>query len=236
MKEYILIILLISSLVLTAQVPSIEAIDAEKYRTATKWSCADKHFGHYFFDFSMPLPVESGIEKCLMSGNIRIGYTYRYKIAKPLDVGLELAYSNRRSGIKKDNFDIFDPGNYYNSNKIRTFHNSIQGGLYFRFNLGGATYRKLGTYLDIGGFYDYAFNYGILYKTKNSNLKQKTKFKNLDYLSPENYGAYVRIGWNYISLICSYQFRNWVTGFSQENSDFKRSPLTIGVQFNLYAR
>jgi hypothetical protein len=235
-KKYLVLIFLFSSLFIKAQVPSIEAIDAEKYRSATKWSCADKHFAYYFLSFSMPLPLDSKIENYTRSGDLRIGYTYRYKVVKAFDIGLELAYSNRNSAIKKEYYNIFDPTDYYNPGRIRTFHNSVQGGLYLRFNLGGVSYRKLGTYLDIGGFYDYAFSYGILYKTKNSDIKQKIRFKRPDYLSPENYGTYIRVGWNYISLILSYHFGDWITDFSQENMNFKRSPVTLGIQFNLYAR
>lgn len=236
MKKILPLIILFFSLSLYGQHPSTNIVDQQKYGSPTKWSCIDKHFGYYFTSFSLSIPIKSGIDNSIRSGNFKLGYTYRYKISKPVDIGLELAYSNRYSGIKKDSTNIFDPTGIYNANKIKTFHNSIEGGLYFRFNLGGSTYRKLGKYIDIGGFYNYAFNYGTLYKIKNNSLKQKTRFKSPNYLSPDNYGVYVRFGWNYMSLICSYDFGNWIDNFSNKNLNFSRSNLMLGIQFNLFAR
>ena len=239
MKKQFLLLLLILPIIAIAQHPSTNVIPAEKYKLPTQWSCIDKHFGYYFTNYSVSIPTDNNkIEKGFVSYNFKAGYTYRYKIVDKFDIGTELSYSNKSSYIKKDNISIFKYDDIFinDKSKIKTFHNSVEVALFFRFNTGGATYRKLGNFIDIGGFFDYAFNYGLLYKTENKEQKQKTRIKNPDYLDPMNYGAFVRLSTNYIALICSYDFGDWIKKYSSTSLSFSRTPLTIGIQFNLFAR
>ena len=80
--------------------PSTTVIDKDKYCGPTKWSCIDKHYGYYFLSYAMPIPIEkNNIEKEGISGKFRVGYMYRYKIAKPFDIGVQLNYLRQSTGI-----------------------------------------------------------------------------------------------------------------------------------------
>jgi hypothetical protein len=60
-----------------SQHPSENVIDKDKYGSNTLWSCSDKHFGYFFFDYSVPIPIEKGVANELLSHSIKIGYTYK---------------------------------------------------------------------------------------------------------------------------------------------------------------
>lgn len=234
MKNLILILFIAISLTSFAQRNSQTVKDKNLYTTDTKWSCADKHYAYFFINYSKPIPIYNSIEKSLGSGIFSAGYTYRYKIIKPIDIGAEISYQNRQSAIKKENLSTFDPSNFYN--KILSFHNYASGGIYFRFNIAKATYRNLGYYIDLGGLYSYAFPYGTKYKMDNQFLNQKLRFKKLDYLSPFEYSIFLRAGLNNFAFIIAWHFDEWINDFKPENINFKRSPLTLGLQLNLYSK
>ena len=238
MKSQILFLLVLLPFFAFAQYPSTEVIPAEKYKSPTKWSCIDKHFGYYFASYSVAIPTDNlSLEKGFVSYNFKAGYTYRYKIVDKFDIGAELAYSNKSSIIKNEYISNFFNNSNVQKSKLRSFHNSADISLFFRYNIGGATHRKLGNFIDFGGYFDYAFNYGMLYKTQNYNETQKTRIINLNYLYPENYGVFVRFGYNYISFICSYDIRNSDELIKDDSpTRIKRNFLTTGIQLNLFAR
>jgi hypothetical protein len=223
---------------------STKVVAPEKYTSPTEWSPKDKHYGYYMAAFSMPIRISNTAEEASKSGYLRLGYTYRYKLVDFMDIGLELAYAKRYSRIDKDIFykDTHTSGVIMKDDKMKTYHNYAEGGIFVRFNLGGATHRALGWHVDFGGTFDYAMGYGVKTKASRQNITQKTKEKRPDYLSPENYGAYLRVGWNYLSVFCSYQFGDWITDYGNKSTsdislkDFNRSPLTLGFQLNLYLR
>jgi hypothetical protein len=182
----------------------------------------------------MPIKTISSIENELLSGSFILGYTYRYKVLNPLDLGVELKFVNRYSRINKDFQNIFNPGLYYD--KVKTFHNSVGSSFYLRYNLSKSDYRHLGIFIDFGAYYDYAFNYGIAYKLKNDNINERIRFKKLYYLSPMDYGILFRVGLNNFSLFCQYSFTDWIVNFNNLDQNYSRTPLLIGVQMNLYAK
>jgi len=234
MKFIFISVLVLLSIISSAQRPSETVKDKELYGSDTKWSCVDKHFGYYYINYSMPLPLVPSIENEFKSGYFTAGYTYRYKFFSKLDLGFELAYINRRSNINNDSLTSFDPSDFYN--KINTYHNYLSGGAYIRMNLGNSTYRNLGIFTDIGGFYNYAFGYGTKYVLKSNSLYQKLRFRKPDYLTPYDYGIFLRIGYNNIAVMFNYSLGKWITDFSSENKNYIRSGFLIGLQINLYAK
>ncbi|MDD3686294.1 MAG: hypothetical protein PHE56_05950 [Bacteroidales bacterium] len=217
-----------------AQHPSETVKDKNLYGSETKWSCADKHFGYYFLNYSKPIPLETSIENEIRSGLFSAGYTYRHKIISMFDIGAELSYQNRRSTIDKSSNSVFDPGTFYD--KFYTFHNSITANLFIRINLKGADYRNLGYFVDLGAGYSYAYSYGSGYILKNESINQKTRFKRPYYLDPLGYNLFMRAGYNNIAVILSWNASNWIIDYSNQNLSFDRSPLMIGLQMNLYAK
>ncbi len=234
MKTIYIIGLVFCSFTMFAQRHSETVKDKDIYGADTQWSCVDKHFGYYFINYLKPLPISNGLENELLSGSFNFGYTYRYKIVDMVDVGAEIALGNRRSVLKKDSLQNFDPGTFYN--KIYTYHNDISGSLYLRVNIAKSTYRNLGAFVDLGGFYSYSLGYGTQYVLKSSDLNQKARFKNPEYLSPVNYGGFIRFGYNNLALYANYSVENWISNFSSQNVDYDRSPIKIGIQLNLYAK
>lgn len=222
------------SLIMLAQRPSETVKDKEAYGVNSQWSCIDKHFGYYFINYSKPIHLAAGLENELLSGLFNVGYTYRYKIIDVLDIGAELAFGNRRSVLVKDSIQNFDPGTFYN--KVYTYHNYLSGSVYLRFNFAKASYRNLGGFVDLGGFYSYSVGYGTQYVLKSASLNQKARFKNPDYLSPMEYGGFIRIGYSNLAVFANYSIGDWITNFSTRNINYSRSPLMIGIQLNLYAK
>ncbi|MDD4150592.1 MAG: hypothetical protein PHE33_11265 [Bacteroidales bacterium] len=230
----LVLVLLATSNIVFAQRRSENMMDEDKYLAKTLWSCSDKHFGYYFISYSVPVPLEKSLESMGLSHSLKIGYTYRYKIVDFFDVGAELSYTNRTSRIVKDSMAIFDPANFYN--KIKTYQNSLGGSLYLRFNLGKQTYRSLGYFIDLGGYYNYNIWYGTQYVLKSSDLNQSARFRKSDYLDVHDYGAFVRLSKSYISVIVSYSPTDWINEFSNNNLNYSRTPLMVGVQLNLHAK
>ncbi|HNQ67078.1 MAG TPA: hypothetical protein PKN32_01765 [Bacteroidales bacterium] len=234
MKFIFISFLVLFSIISLAQRPSETVKDEGFFVSKTDWSCTDKHFGYYYINYSKPMPLNPSIENEFKSGYFSAGYTYRYKIVSALDLGVELSYVNHRSFLDKDSLASFDPGNFYSS--INTYHNYASAGAYIRFNVGKSSYRNLGWFTDIGGFYSYAFGYGTRYLLKTNTLFQKVKFKNPDYLNPYDYGFFLRVGYNNLALIFTYTFGEWITDFSPLNKNYVRSGFFAGLQMNLYAK
>jgi hypothetical protein len=234
MKFAILTVILFCAISVFSQRNSETVKDKDIYGSNTEWSCADKHFGYYYISYSKPLQFENSLEKGVKSGVFVAGYTYRYKIIPMFDLGVELSYANRRSSLNKDSLTNFDPGTFYS--KINTYHNSVSGGMYFRINIKGSDYRNLGYFADMGGFYSYSFGFGTQYVLNNSSLFQKARFKQPDYLSPFDYGVFVRAGKNNVAITVSYYLGQWISDFSTENLCYSRTPLMLGLQLNLYAK
>lgn len=234
LKIVTFVILLVISGLLKAQHPSESVIDKDEYRSNTMWSCSDKHFGYYFIDYSMPLPTVSGIENEYLSHSLKIGYTYRYRIAGFFDVGTELAYVNRTSRINNDSIPIFDPGTFYN--RVKTYQNGFSASAYLRFTFAENTYRNLGYFMDLGAYYNRYLWYGTQYVLKNEDVYQKARFKKSNYIQTDGYGAFVRLSKSSFSLTFSYSLSDWINGFSNQNLAFERSPFLVGLQLNLYSK
>lgn len=234
MRLVITIFLIAVSINVFSQHSSERMIEGDRYISPTKWSTIDKHFGYYFIDYSMPIPLEKSLENELKSRSLKVGYTYRYRLIPKLDLGLEIGYVNRVSSIDSDSLPVFDPGTFYT--KVKTYQNGIFGSMYFRLNVAENNLRNLGWFVDIGGFYSQYLWKGTEYKIKNSDISQKTRFKKSEYLSDINYGGFIRAGKNNICLIVSYDLGVWISDFSNENLSYNRAPLMIGLQMNLYAK
>lgn len=215
------------------QRPSTTAIDKDKYCGPTKWSCIDKHYGYYFLSYAMPIPVSSGNSELEgRSGKLRVGYSYRYKIAKPFDIGVELNYARRSTGLIFDSVASANPSCI--KQKFSEIGHAIEGDIFFRFNFGKSDFRHLGWHIDIGANYSYDFacidKYVSISNSNISHAKSKLKIRDKNAQFRNIYGVFMRIGWNYIAITCSYDLADW------NFNGFERSPLMIGLELNLYTR
>lgn len=207
--------------------PSTTVLDKDKYCGPTKWSCIDKHYGYYFISYAMPIPIEKNNKEIEgRSGKFRAGYMYRYKVAKPFDLGVQLNYLRQSTGI--------DPTLFGTMSKISVIEHSIECGAFLRFNFGKSDFRHLGWHIDLGA--DYSYDFAFLNKyvsfydnpSRHSKIKRKDRIKDAAYR--HDYGVFMRIGWNYIAFTCEYNFGDWYA------YGYKRSPLMLGLQINMYTR
>ena len=214
--------------------PSTTVIDKEKYAGPTKWSCIDKHYGYYFLSYAMPIPInKSNKEIEGMSGKFRVGYMYRYKVAKPFDIGVQLNYLRQSTGCGKYKVDTIP--SMPQMKKLSVIENSIECGAFMRFNFGKSDFRHLGWHIDLGANYSYDFtkttklvNKFTTYTTGKTHVRQKTKIRDSNVYR-HDFGIFMRIGWNYIALTCEYSFDgNAIIA--------RRSPLMLGLQINMYTR
>ncbi len=234
MKSVVVFLFLVISLSVFSQHSSEKMIEGDKYTSPTKWSANDKHFGYYFIDYSMPIPIDKSLENEFKSRRLKLGYTYRFRIVSKFDLGVEMAYENRVSAIDNNSVPVFDPATFYS--KVKTYQNGASGSMYFRFNIADNDYRNLGWFVDLGGFYSQYLWKGTEYKIEDSDISQKARFKKSEYLSDYNYGGFIRMGKNNICVVVSCDFGSWITGFGPENLSYNRAPLMVGLQMNLYAK
>ena len=213
--------------------PSTTVIDKDKYAGPTKWSCIDKHYGYYFLSYAMPIPInKSNMEIEGMSGKFRVGYMYRYKIAKPFDIGVQLNYLRQSTGCGKYKVDTIP--SMPQMKRLSAIENSIECGAFMRFNFGKSDFRHLGWHIDLGA--DYSYDFAFLNKyisfydnpSRHSKIKRKDRIKDAKYR--HDYGIFMRIGWNYIAFTCEYNFGDW------NAYGYGRSPLMLGLQINMYTR
>jgi hypothetical protein len=210
--------------------PSTEYLSPEKYKSETIWSCIDKHFGYFIFDYSKPISFNTPNEKILNSGSINLGYLYRYKFFKFFDIGLGLNYSRNNKALNKNVMNHFDPSGYYD--KIKIINNNFLSEVFMRITYGEASYNKLGFYLDLGGYFSYTISAGTFYSFENKYIYEKIKFKNPEYLNYIDYGAVLRLGYNKTYLKLSLNTPLWIESFN--GKDFQKSLLNVGFGLNLF--
>ena len=210
--------------------PSTEYLSPEKYKSETIWSCIDKHFGHFIFDYSKPISFSTPNEKFLNSGTINLGYLYRYKFFKFFDIGLGFNYSRNNKALNTMVMNHFDPSEHYD--KIRIIYNNFLPEVFMRFTFGEASYNKLGIYLDLGGYFNYTFSAATVYIFENKYIFEKVKFKNPEYLKYIDYGAILRLGFNKTYIKFSLNSPLWIESF--DGKDFRKSVLNVGLGLNLF--
>ncbi len=211
----------------------IEKYEGEKY-PETKWGADNKHFAYYQLRYAMQIPIISSdeIENTSLSGNFAVGLIYRYKLIDFWDIGLELGYKNRNSRIKDEFHELFDTVDTYNS--ISTYYSGINAAVFNRFIFKDSNIRNLGWHADIGAYFNYSFGYGLLKKYSDDYVDITVREKKPDYLDPLDYGVVFRFGKDYLAFYLKYSLTDWIIDLDGEN--YTRTPLSVGIQFNLYAR
>lgn len=213
----------------------IKNYDGKKY-PETVWGPDNKHFSYYQVRYLTAIPgiTTDGIYSPLISGTFEAGYVYRYKIIDNLDVGMEIAYGNVSTRIKNDYHHKFSEDTVHNFDCIRTYNNNIHLSAFGRYVFKDNNIRNLGWHVDVGGFFNYAISSGVRKKLNTDDLELKIRNKNPDFLENTDYGIFIRIGKNYMSFYANYSFTDWITDYN--GKDYLRTPISAGIQLNLYAR
>ncbi len=188
-----------------------------------------KHYTHPFMSFGLnALPGETGAEVKPGLDYFDFGVRYKFRIAEPLAVGFDLAYSSTTFRLKQAGSKNTPDTALYDAQRLE-FH-SARLGAYFRINYGRRG-NSLGKYIDLGAYGEYVFAHTLFTKiTLADGSVARINRSKLNYYQPINYGLQARIGFNKIVLFANYRLSK--VFFAPYNFT-ELPPLIAGVQFVL---
>lgn len=196
-----------------------------------------RHFSHFYIGYGFVIPSGTGDEVAVRAGLSKqalIGYRYKLKLAKWYALGVDITYSNLSYNINQQKTKTFPTPILHKTEKLVV--NSFTGGIYNRFNFGRRG-NVIGTYLDLGAFYqwNYASNHSYVDEYTSANgdkaLLTKVTNKRLQYLKDFNYGVTARLGHNNICFYANYYLAN----FFVDSYKFKELPkIVVGLQIGIH--
>ena len=192
-------------------------------------------FGHWFLEYGFIVgkPEGEGIDaKRNTSHTFATGYRYRYKIANFYAMGFELNYTYMTYHLKQTESKTIPTADLH---KKEAFILNNFGVEYFnRINFGERG-ERIGHYIDVGLYLNWAFRIKHYTKDKNDNNEPNAKIievihTNLNYTQPINYGAKARLGFNRYSVSVSYR----TTDLFNERFDAELPRFIVGLQIGLH--
>jgi hypothetical protein len=222
--------LAISSITAWSQTTVLNSNDLDTYYEETLWGPEMRHYANYYVRYGMATPTSSNnCERERFGGTWSAGFTYKLKILSVWDMGIDLAYENEWHRLNTSNIPLRSLNTHLLNEDInRTYQNNLMGGIYTRFYFNKNRDHRFGTYIDLGAYYSWVAGYGIVEKKNDSNERIFLRTKSPDYLNNQNYGVYMRAGWNQIAIFARYNFADV---FNNNTCDL--TPLSIGLQMNL---
>ena len=167
-----------------------------------------KHYIHQFMAFGVPVGAsEEGAEvKTFSSLDFKFGFRYKRKWSETLSSGIEISYHGMEYRLKQNANKIL-PDTMQNDKEKILFYNG-QIGIYQRFNFGDRG-DVIGKFIDIGGSFDYIFDAGHYTKNKlpDGQVRKVTTLK-LPYVEQYYFNAFVRGGFNLLSIYFNYRFND----------------------------
>ncbi len=232
MKYFLSFILTISLLShLSAQTVVLEDDDPKKVYEETDWGPNQQHFGCWFVNYGLPVPVntESSL-KTASSGHWNFGYAYKMKIFAFMDIGGELSYSNYFYALDASSRETIAPNKDWD--KIRSKQNGMKANLFFRFYMSPRRGNYLGTYLDLGFYTDYHMSSGWMYKLKDDFIKEKVSLKQNEDFETLIYGPSLAFGRDQFNFFAQYNVNSVLTS----KSSFPEMPAFVcGLKINMYS-
>ena len=230
-KLFAIILILCFTITAFSQAVLLSKTDPSDTYKETKWGPNKRHFGHWFVNYGLPIPTssENNSLHTFRSGTWNLGYAYKIKVLKFMDIGLDASYSNH--------FYTY----YYNkysdgkTSKLRTYQNGIKGNMYLRFHLNAHRGNFFGWYVDLGFYADSHIQSGIKEKAKEPRQKKyKTKTRDDDRFTPLTYGPTFALGFNQYSIFAQYNLEEVLTNKEYINGS-NMPQLIIGIKLNLYS-
>lgn len=199
-----------------------------------------KHFSQWFLTegFIIGQPESEGAEVIQgRSTQIEFGYRYKRRVNQTLAWGYEIWFNRRNYLLKQDSSKTFPDNILHKKEKFQL--NTFRGGLYTRINLNRYRGEFLGTYLDIGGYGEWAFSTRHVTVDKNDvattvgGSRTKSVNQNLVYMESFNYGIRARLGQNKVALFGDYRLSDMFdTGAANLAPEMPR--LTVGFEIQLF--
>jgi hypothetical protein len=230
MKKWIYLILLLLSLNASAQKILLEE-DPAVDTTDTDFGPNQRNFVHFYYGYGMFFGKENkGAE--IHNGNsyyLTAGLRYKHKITEFYSLGADLAYTNATYRLKQNSAKIVPDTLQHKKERLSWMY--FNASVYNRFN-----FKKrgdiLGSYIDIGAEAGYSFSFVHFYYDRADDGRAiKTRVRGLDYFQPFYYSAFARLGFDRLSLSCSYRLSNL---FKSKSNYPDLPPLCISLQLAIY--
>lgn len=173
-----------------------------------------KNFTHTYFRYGFALGKadSAGVEVLPgASAGFTFGIRYKRRFSNFYSLGFDVNYNNINYRLKQDSSKRFPDPVLHDKEKIA--FNNLGFELYNRFNFGKRG-NILGTFIDLGGYGDWAFSVKHYYKDIpeiasiiGANSVEVTNSR-LVFVNPFNYGAGLKIGMNRYVIFAKYRLSN----------------------------
>ena len=213
-------------------------VDSTEYETTFGPNTA--YYQHGFISYGMPIPIIESDSLRTKWGGVFLEYGSRgkIKVAEWLALGWEVSYQYNSQSIVQDSvLNLLSLGEVFEKQQIKK--HVINSGIHVRFNAGRRG-NNLGKYVDLGGFTSFvAGSRMILVREEDRNqvnfgsAQQRTVLKRINFTSPFQYGASVRIGLNGFILWGRYTLNDSFRKQEEVNNGIQLpnlTPLTAGIQ------
>jgi len=175
----------------------------------------------------------------LTSHSFIVGYRYKLKIFNFLSIGTDLNYYLLSYSLLQNDLKIVPNNIQHDIEKFKI--QNLGTELYLRINYGRRG-NMVGKFIDVGGFYNWAYSAKHVYEDKQEdvnnpyrNKKIRVVNKDLNYFEPFNYGVRARMGFNKMVFSVSYRLSDlFKSDFKIQVADIELPRLSIGLQLGLH--
>jgi hypothetical protein len=173
-------------------------------------------YSHFFLEYGfMAGKADAGLNlNTPGSREVRLGYRSKLKLTSILAIGFDLSYRYDKFSISQKNAQAF-PDTMLGLTPMKhireklAFH-SLSIDPFIRINFDPNRGNILGYYLDLGASGSYAVSNELLMQDKAANdVKVKTRYTNLPFTEPLQYGVFGRLGFNLITISASYRLSSY---------------------------
>ncbi len=175
---------------------------------ARKWGANRAHYGQFLFDVEFDIPHSDASRDYHFgaSWGMVFGYTYRYRIANPVNIGVGLNYRFHwmrlnRSGMLK----VYDNAIH---DKVRLSSNDIRLNPFIRINLSSRRGNYLGNYIDLGAFGAVNVWRSIDVFDEVDDVKRQIRLRPYKMINNTFYGVFATVGFNTTRLTVSWNLSN----------------------------
>ena len=233
-KPFLILVFLIGTNSLFGQDDSADKYDRNlKALTLHKKGPNLDYYGHPFigYGFIAGQSNDSAQLKYGKSSAFNIGYLWKWRMSKWLELGFDAAYHYSSFHLEQDSSKIVPNKLIHKREKI--VFNSAQVAPFLRFKIRNR-HHSTGTFIDLGAYG------GVNYRIKNQTVelnqtlgagKTKKVNVNLEYIERLEYGILARVGLNRFVFYGRYRLSNLFT----PESDLPELPnMEIGLRIGLH--
>ena len=212
-----------------------EIVDADT--VPQKFGPNQKNYTHSFLGYGLILGSSEGKGMDVKAGNSNefiTGFRYKRKITNWYAVGLEIAYGVASFHLRQNDEKIYPDTVLHDKEKISLNNFGIQ--LYQRFNFDKRG-NIIGKYMDVGGYFDWAFLVKHYTKDKHDKPSQHGGAKSTEvtqsgliYTQPYNYGVSFRVGYNAIAVFGKYRLSDL---FKPHHNLPELPRITVGLELGI---